>query len=162
MTSCSFVFPDVTDIVKLNHKMQEKFIQHQIFLVRTWLRLNWKLPRFTAGMRHHIQTVCAEQEAYSNIWDNEPSSSSFFFAFFLFERTSFLIVMTIFNLSLLLFHITFLSLPPSKKTPLIFSFHPLPPCSLCFKSDCHIIIEDVRGCSGRFMEYLASARGSRF
>lgn len=29
-----------------------------IFLVRTRLRLNWKLPGFTAGMMHHIQTVC--------------------------------------------------------------------------------------------------------
>lgn len=34
--------------------------------------------------------------------------------------------------------------------------------SSCFESDCHIIIEDVRGRSGRFMEYLVSARGSRF
>lgn len=54
LTLCSFVFHDVIDIVRLHNK-QEEFTRQQIFLV--WLRLIWKLQRFTARMMHHIQTA---------------------------------------------------------------------------------------------------------
>lgn len=136
-------------------------------LAGTWLRLNWKLPGFHwQNDASHTQTAHnSVREKRENVRKKRKNQTSVFFFFSLISLLGFaeeshhsLIVTAIFNLLSLLCSMSFSLCPPSPANfPSPPSLRPHP--SVCFKSDCHIIMQDVKTTLGELYGVFGIGEG---